>query len=120
MATNRIMPGVGKISQLRLAGEHLGIEAADPRSGDVVRACEVCGTERASSDMIAFHMVISSPGHYSLPPFQHPEIEHWACSVDHWDALASRVQGEMKDILVALHTAKKESVHYVESPKVPD
>lgn len=111
MATNTHLPGIGKISRLMLSGHAFNLDEDDIRFGDPVRACEVCGTELPSSDMIAFHMVISSPGHHTLPPFQHPDIEHWACSIDHWDTLATRVQGEMREYLQSAHVGVEGSIH---------
>jgi hypothetical protein len=112
MATNRHFPGVGKVSRLQMAGDAFGIDNNDVRSGDFVRACEVCGTERPSSDMMNYACVIGSPGHYRLPPFQHPEIEHWACSLDCWKELYRRVGEDMVELLIGKHVEKRESVHH--------
>lgn len=105
------LPGVGKISRLMLSGEFFGLEPTDIRYGDPVRACEVCGRERPSSDMINLILTIGSPGHHTLPPFQHPEIEHWACSIEHWNALVLRVKQEINQLLSSLHIGVEGSVH---------
>jgi hypothetical protein len=112
MTTNTLLPGVGKISQLKLAGDAFGLDKEDLRFNDPVRACEVCGQERPSSDMMNYISVIGSPGHHTLAPFQHPEIEHWACSIDCWKELHRRVGEEMLDLLVDMHTEVEESVHH--------
>jgi hypothetical protein len=103
---------VGKISQIKTSGEHFGLNGDDRRAGDPVRACEVCGAEGASSDMINVIVCIGSPGHYSLDPFQHPETEHWACNVEHWEQLAHRVVTEMRGHLEEKHRLTEESIHH--------
>lgn len=103
MANNKILPGVGKVSRLSLSGSHFRLKKSDVRSQDPVRACEVCGKEKPSSDMINIIVVIGSPGHHSLLPFQHPEEEHWACSIDCWHELSMRVVLEMEDLLRSKH-----------------
>lgn len=112
MAKNTSLPGVGKISQLSLAGEHFSFDEQDIRYKDPVRACELCGEERASSDMINLICVIGSPGHYTLEPFQHPEVEHWACSIEHWKELSHRVVDEMVEHLGQRHDLQPDSVHH--------
>ena len=103
---NTKLPGVGKISRLVVSGDHFNLEPDDRRYGDPVRACEICGEERPSSDMINIILVVGSPGHHSLTPFQHPEEEHWACSLDCWNRLAHRVTDEMLTILQGKHKEK--------------
>lgn len=105
MATNRKMPGVGKISRLELAGEAFG--HTDERADSPVRACEECGTEKASCEMLNIIVVVGSSGHHSIAPFQHPDEEHWSCSTDCWLKVAQRVIGEMYDILVSIQTPYK-------------
>lgn len=48
------------------------------------RTCEACGRSGLSPYMINVIMVVGSPGHPLLPPFQCSQEEHWACSTDCW------------------------------------
>jgi hypothetical protein len=112
MSINSKLPGVGKISRLEVSGVHFHLRSDDIRYMDPVRACEVCGTERPSSDMINYICVIGSPGHHSLLPFQHPDEEHWACSFECWLKVHEMVGKEMHQLLGEKHQGLSESVHY--------
>lgn len=47
--------------------------------------CEACGKQVARRDeAINIIIVVGSPGHPALPPFQCPQEEHWACSLECW------------------------------------
>lgn len=111
MAKNSRLPGVGKISSLSTAGEAFNLDPSDRRYGDPVRACEICGEEQASSDMINFICVLGSPGHYTLDPIQHPDVEHWACSFDHWAQLAHSIVDVMRAYVSEMHNAIEGSRH---------
>jgi hypothetical protein len=111
MAENIRLPGIGKISQLKQSGVYFNLEKDDIRYLDPVRACETCGKEAPSSDMINFICSIGSPGHHTLPNMQHPDEEHWACSIDCWKKVTSKVINDMIDILTDLHHDTKGSVH---------
>lgn len=50
--------------------------------------CEACGKPGPTHRMINVMIVIGSPGHPSLPPFQCSNTEHWACSRECWGKVA--------------------------------
>lgn len=53
------------------------------------RTCENCGkVVPVGHDAINVIITIGSPGHPDLPPFQCPQVEHWACSPDCWAQVA--------------------------------
>lgn len=53
-----------------------------------LRTCESCGIQKKSSESINCIMVVGSPGHASLMPFQCPHVEHWSCSRECWSKVA--------------------------------
>ena len=53
-----------------------------------IRTCEACGKQTPSSRSINCIMVIGSPGHPDLKPFQCAAEEHWACSPECWVKVA--------------------------------
>ena len=53
--------------------------------------CEGCGKmiRTASEAMNVIHIIqVGSPGHASMPPFQCPNVQHWACSPECWRVVA--------------------------------
>ena len=48
--------------------------------------CDNCGTKGLSHQMINLTVSIGSPGHPSLTGFAC--IDHWACSMECWEAIA--------------------------------
>lgn len=74
---------------------------------EITRVCENCATSRESSCMINCIIVIGSPGHASMAPFQCPNEEHWACSLDCWIKVAHAcIDEHMIEVLKELHKQK--------------
>jgi len=60
-------------------------DGARPVIHPPARTCEACGkVVPVGHDAINVIIVVGSPGHPELPPFQCPHEEHWACSIDCW------------------------------------
>lgn len=60
-----------------------------PVAGPPPRTCEACGAVvPVGHDAINVIVTIGSPGHPDLPPFQCPQVEHWACSPNCWGQVA--------------------------------
>lgn len=55
---------------------------------ETIRTCEACGTLKKSSESMNCIVVIGSPGHSNLMPFQCTHVEHWACSRECWSKVA--------------------------------
>lgn len=69
------------------------------------RRCEACGTiVPVGHDAINCIIVIGSPGHPSLMPFQCPMEEHWACSPVCWKKVAiACIEEHMHQLLLSKH-----------------
>lgn len=69
------------------------------------RKCEACGTIVAvGHDAINVIIVVGSPGHPSLAPFQCGYEEHWACSIECWQKVAHAcIDEHMRVMLQELH-----------------
>lgn len=69
------------------------------------RVCEACGiTVPIGHDAINCIIVIGSPGHPSLMPFQCAHEEHWACSIACWSQVAHACINEhMLELLKQAH-----------------
>ena len=53
------------------------------------RVCEACGkVVPVGHDAINIIIVVGSPGHPDLAPFQCSAEEHWACSIVCWEKVA--------------------------------
>ena len=66
----------------------------------IVRTCEACGKQVESSQAINLIIVIGSPGHPELAPFQCEQEEHWACSLDCWRKVAHACIDEHMHVLL--------------------
>lgn len=74
-----------------------------------IRTCEACGTQKRSDESINCIIVIGSPGHASLAPFQCAQEEHWACSPECWRSVAHAcIDEHMHVLLLAHHTSLME------------
>lgn len=71
------------------------IEEEEPK-----RTCEACGREGPSSMMINCIIVIGSPGHPLLLPFQCAHEEHWSCSATCWRQIAHACIDEHMHVLL--------------------
>lgn len=69
------------------------------------RTCEACGkVVSIGHDAINCIIVIGSPGHPDLLPFQCPAEEHWACCPNCWAKVAHAcVDEHMREILRQIH-----------------
>lgn len=74
---------------------------------EFTRTCEACGKTGLSPDMINVIIVVGSPGHASLSPFQCAHEEHWACSPECWEKVAHACISEH---MVAMLNASRASV----------
>lgn len=82
------------------------------------RTCQVegCGVTRPLDEMIYGHMVVSIPGHTSVPPFQCGKEEHWACSIEHFSQVHHTcIDEHIKKALYLIHSQIPESVHNAEA-----
>lgn len=74
--------------------------------------CESCGKVVQSRDQaINIILVVGSPGHPDLPPFQCPGGgdsygDHWACSLECWRQVAHACIEEHMQELLKFHRAK--------------
>lgn len=69
-----------------------------------MRTCEACGTQKPSDASINCIIVIGSPGHASLAPFQCAQEEHWACSIACWQTVAHAcIDEHMAALLQSAH-----------------
>jgi hypothetical protein len=48
------------------------------------RECEACHKQVPSEEAINVMILVGSPGHIGLAPFQCAHEEHWACSPECW------------------------------------
>lgn len=71
-----------------------------PDTIEPTRTCEACGKKGISSSMINIIIVVGSPGHASLKPFQCSQEEHWSCSPDCWSKVAHACIDEHMSILL--------------------
>ena len=70
-------------------------------SDSPTRTCEACGKQDKSHLMINCMIVIGSPGHHLLAPFQCPQVEHWACSPGCWRKVAHAcIDEHMHEVLI--------------------
>ena len=69
------------------------------------RTCEACGkVVPIGHDAINIMIVVGSPGHPDLKPFQCPLEEHWACSRECWRKVAHAcIDEHMHERLTTLH-----------------
>lgn len=68
------------------------------------RVCECCKKTGPSHRMINVIIVIGSPGHENLQPFQCSQEEHWACSIECWTKVAHAcVDEHMSELLRGKH-----------------
>lgn len=72
------------------------------------RTCEACGTiVPVGHDAINIIIVVGSPGHPELPPFQCPNEEHWACCIDCWKKVAHAcIDEHMTQVLSFMRSSK--------------
>lgn len=70
-----------------------------------IRTCEACGKKITSSLAINCIIVIGSPGHPTLAPFQCAHEEHWACSIGCWNKVAHAcIDEHMSELLRYKHS----------------
>lgn len=68
------------------------------------RVCESCGKKNSSDTSINCIIVIGSPGHKTLAPFQCDQEEHWACSIECWAKVShSCIDEHMTELLRKKH-----------------
>ena len=67
-----------------------------------MRTCESCGKQVISSSAINVIIVVGSPGHPTLKPFQCEYEEHWACSPGCWSAVAKACVDEHMSLLLKM------------------
>ncbi len=73
----------------------------------VLRKCECCRQIVDSSKAINIMIVVGSPGHEEMAPFQCPAEEHWACSITCWSKVAHAcIDEHMSQLLLDLHKEK--------------
>lgn len=73
----------------------------------IIRTCESCGTQIESSQAINIIVVVGSPGHAELAPFQCEHDEHWACSLECWRKVAHAcIDEHIAELLYQQHKAK--------------
>lgn len=64
--------------------------------------CEACQKPGPSHLMINVMIVVGSPGHPALLPFQCSNTEHWACSPECWKIVAHAcIDEHMHELLKA-------------------
>lgn len=69
-----------------------------------MRKCDVCGLVRRQDMMLNFAMIVGSPGHPDIPPFQCKHGEHWACSLAHFEDIVMHCAiDEIKTMIAYLH-----------------
>lgn len=68
-----------------------------------LRKCDVCNVQRPQDLMINYIAVVGSPGHPSMPAFQCPHQEHWACSLEHLQDVIKHCSEEMIALVAMLH-----------------
>ncbi len=73
---------------------------------ELTRTCEACGKQDLSPNMINVMMVVGSPGHPTIAPFQCPQEEHWACSPECWSKVAHACIDEHMVTLLNYHRGK--------------
>ncbi len=89
------------LKPINLATGKPEIEVQEPQ-----RTCEACGKQLPSSQSINCIIVIGSPGHPSLAPFQCGHEEHWSCSPDCWQRVSIACINEHMRILLDHHRSK--------------
>lgn len=80
------------------------ISEATAEANAPMRICEACGAQKISHEAINCIIVIGSPGHASLSPFQCAYEEHWSCSIPCWQKVAHAcVDEHMAELLKQKH-----------------
>lgn len=88
---------------------------AAPRTAETVTSppilCEACGKSVPREQAMNIILVVGSPGHPDLPPFQCPGGgdsygDHWACSVECWKTIAHACIDEHMHAILLYHRKK--------------
>lgn len=73
-------------------------------SDSPLKECEYCHKLYASHRMINCIIIVGSPGHESLQPFQCEQEEHWSCCIEHWNIVAKAcIDEHMTELLKNMH-----------------
>ena len=82
-------------------------QKTQPHEPVIMRTCEACNKQVESSTAINCIIVVGSPGHHELPPFQCEHEEHWACSLACWRLVAHAcIDEHMHEMLQQRHKEK--------------